>query len=377
VWTVAATTLLGCAAALPGGGDGVSNGGGIAEKNFVYAFSTLSDDLKSCFTAIDCVVSADDEKILRSIHRSLVDGVATIHHVEFVSPTKHPQLFVMDGKPRSARTGKRPGDRIFVNVEHLYVRDGGAERPISIRESTAILVHELAHHHGVGSSDAELRRLDSLSTALLRYLDSRSSRSVEGAADRSVSARESLLLQCTSFRLAGVQSTFTVYYSQRGDHIDYYGAWSTLGRQPSLEDRELLRIKANASFVQMLPALDSASDFDIRLVRGLSGLDGAGLGAGSLAKYTAYFRTEKEGRPEIWNCSLPSCRAREPRGPVERPLPSIVPRWRRPPPSRNFPRCRKGKSPVRWGEAPPRFPWGKRPWRTTGRNSTRNAKRAS
>ena len=47
----------GCAVGIPGG-DGVSNGGGLGEKNFVYAFTRLSADLKNCFTAINCEIKS-------------------------------------------------------------------------------------------------------------------------------------------------------------------------------------------------------------------------------------------------------------------------------------------------------------------------------
>lgn len=307
---LSAALLVGCAAGLPGG-DGVSNGGGLGEKNFVFAFTKLNVDLKSCFTSIDCELSGADEKLLRNIHATLVDGTEQLGNVRFFSPKVAPALAEMEGKPRSARTGTKPGDAIYINTDHLYIADTGGTRPISVRESTGLLIHELGHHHGVGSTEAEMRRLDTLSAKVLKFLSDAEARGGASAADTSLSTRVVPLFSCNSLRLTAAQEHLTVYYYYYQGTVSYRGYWGRNDRYAKETDRFALRIKSNLSQVQVLPDLDTQQDFDMRIARAMIPLFGADRGSfpGSVdaaaARYHVQMRFGGSAASETWVCSLP------------------------------------------------------------------------
>lgn len=299
--TALAGSLVGCAVGVPGG-DGVSNGGGLGEKNFVYAYTQLPKDLKNCITAINCALAPDDEKIVRAVVETLANGTENLHGIEFKSPKEAPGLFVMDGKPRTARTGTKPGDKIYVNVEHLYRQDAGFVRPITVRESTALLIHELAHHHGIGSSDEEMRRLDEMSAKILAFL-----READRKADAPNGSVVSLglvpVLSCRSIRLDGGKY-FSLYYARTAKGPVYQAAWERVSRERP-KDPFLVRIKHSDTTVQVLPELDGTEDFDLRIDRraAFAGAGGRATAVPALPLYGARM-ARGDTLAASWDCTV-------------------------------------------------------------------------
>lgn len=289
--------LSGCALGVPGG-DGVGNGGVIAEKNFIFAYHQLENELKSCLESIDCRLKPEDEKIIRAIHTALVNGTENLHGVEFRSSKDSPGLFVMDGKPRAARTGKNPGDKIYVNIDQLYRTEGGLLRPISVRECTGLLIHELAHHYGIGSSEAEMARLHEMSASVLSFLEASPTRANDGTTSTRETTTVAPVLECRSLRLNGTAAAFSVYFVRTTEGVSYQGAWSMVTRELP-KDRFDLRVKHSADTVQVLPSLDSTESFDLRLSRSTL----AGNPTPLVPKYDA--RMTIDGSVETWQCTIP------------------------------------------------------------------------
>lgn len=157
------------------GGDAVGNGGGMGEKILLVAFSRLRETLSACLSQEACAVDTSERVLLNEILRGLESGRETEDELVFQSEKQLPGFFelpgVAGGTVRSAKTGSEAGARIFINTDHLYLSgQDGTRHPIDEQQGVALLIHEMAHHYGVGSSDAELRELDRLSAKVLLFL---------------------------------------------------------------------------------------------------------------------------------------------------------------------------------------------------------------
>ena len=135
------------------GGDLVNNGGGIAEKNVLYAYEKLDVYLKLCLNSNACKLTLDQKKIVEQIYKSLGEEKQNRNQIEFLSEKAKPNSFILEGQVRVARTGSRVGSVIMINTDLLYSQIGNTYTAVSIPEAVAILVHELGHHYGKYTHD--------------------------------------------------------------------------------------------------------------------------------------------------------------------------------------------------------------------------------
>lgn len=138
-------------ATLPGwarrGGDDVGNGGGLAEKNFLIAYSNLESYTKICLDLDACRLDDEQKRVLSAIIQSMPQQRRIEEQIQFSSEKRNPGFFVLDGQVKVAKTGSTVGAPIYVNVDLIYSKNKFGEIvALSIPEATAILIHELGHH---------------------------------------------------------------------------------------------------------------------------------------------------------------------------------------------------------------------------------------
>ncbi|UYL08571.1 hypothetical protein B9G69_016120 [Bdellovibrio sp. SKB1291214] len=137
------------------GGDWVGNGGGIAEKNVLYAYERLDQYIEICLTSDTCKLDPRQREIIAKIAKGLPQELRG-RMIYFGSEQKTPGFFMIDGLVRVAKTGSSPSSPIYINADLLYSK--GADNQytaVTIPEAVAILVHEFGHHYG-GYSHEEL-----------------------------------------------------------------------------------------------------------------------------------------------------------------------------------------------------------------------------
>lgn len=131
------------------GGDLINNGGGIAEKNVLYAYQKLDSYIKLCLSSDFCKINNQQRSILQKINEGMLLERQNLDQIQFGSEKATPGFFIIDGEIKVAKTGSQIGSPIFINTDLLYTRNElGFYIPLSISECVAILVHELGHHYG-------------------------------------------------------------------------------------------------------------------------------------------------------------------------------------------------------------------------------------
>ncbi len=150
------------------GGDEVTNGGGVAEKNAVFVFLNMSHFLAVCSKSELCAVGAEEKDLIARIQTALVDRPPQADQLVFISERQKPGTFKADGRShgvvRSAVTRGRIGAPIWLNVDHLYQEGkSGALVPLDMPTLASLLLDELAHHVEPRFSDpVEHAKLDAL-----------------------------------------------------------------------------------------------------------------------------------------------------------------------------------------------------------------------
>lgn len=131
------------------GGDLVNNGGGIAEKNVLYAYQKLDTYIKLCLSSDFCKIDKQQKSILEKINEGLPLERQNLNQIQFASEKSSPGFFIIDGEVKVAKTGSQIGSPIFINTDLLYTKNElGFYIPLNISECVAILAHELGHHYG-------------------------------------------------------------------------------------------------------------------------------------------------------------------------------------------------------------------------------------
>ena len=131
------------------GGDLVNNGGGLAEKNVLFAYQKLDSYLRLCLSSEMCRIEKSQRDILEKIAAGLPAEKQNAEQIKFDSERKNPGFFIIDGTVKVAKTGSNVGSPIHINTDLLYSRNEmGYYIPVSISEAVSILVHELGHHYG-------------------------------------------------------------------------------------------------------------------------------------------------------------------------------------------------------------------------------------
>ncbi len=131
------------------GRDDVNNGGGLAEKNILYALENLSQYVGLCLNSQTCKITESERDLLNKISLSLPAERQIKDLVQFVSEKAKPGTFVIDGEMKVAKTGGSIGSQIFFNRDLLYLKNAaGLTVPMSLTEAVSHLIHEFGHHHG-------------------------------------------------------------------------------------------------------------------------------------------------------------------------------------------------------------------------------------
>jgi hypothetical protein len=135
------------------GGGFVNNGGGIAEKNVLYAYEKLDTYIQLCLSTNACKLSREQGSLLLQIYRALPLERHS-KQLFFSSEKKTPGFFMIDGNVRVAKTGDAIGSPIYINSDLLYTKGyGDSYDPVTIPEAVAILIHEMGHHQGFHSHE--------------------------------------------------------------------------------------------------------------------------------------------------------------------------------------------------------------------------------
>lgn len=146
------TSILFVTALAHAGGDLVNNGGGLAEKNVLYAYQKLDAYINLCLSSDFCKIDKLQRGILEQIRDNLAQERQNFEQIRFASENASPGFFIIDGEVKVAKTGSHIASPIFINTDLLYTKNElGYFIPLSISECVAILVHELGHHYGAYS----------------------------------------------------------------------------------------------------------------------------------------------------------------------------------------------------------------------------------
>lgn len=131
-------------------GDGVGNGGGIAENNIVFAYNTLGEYIDFSLSQSIEIYSLEEVEILGEIKNSLIKEYQNKKQLIFLSGKKYPDIFIIPfGEVRIAVTGSSIGSPIYFNTDLLYTEDFGVIGYLAISQAISILIHEFGHHHGI------------------------------------------------------------------------------------------------------------------------------------------------------------------------------------------------------------------------------------
>ena len=135
--------------ALWAGGDMVNNGGGLSEKTILFTYKNLHKYIGLCLKAEGCKLTEKQKVLLEKIQAALPEEQKNANQLQFLSESKNPGTFIIDGEIKVAKTGSTVGSPIYVNTDMLYQKnDAGVYAPTVLAEAVAILIHELGHHHG-------------------------------------------------------------------------------------------------------------------------------------------------------------------------------------------------------------------------------------
>lgn len=145
---IAATLVISLSGVSAFAGGFVNNGGGLAEKNVLYAYQKLGTYIQLCLGTPACKLNPTQQTLLSKIADVLPQEQKT-QQIIFASEKAAPGTFMIDGNVRVAKTGDDIGGPIYINVDMLYTKgDGDTYDPVTIPEAVAIIVHELGHHQG-------------------------------------------------------------------------------------------------------------------------------------------------------------------------------------------------------------------------------------
>jgi predicted Zn-dependent protease with MMP-like domain len=130
------------------GGDHVNNGGGLSERNILFAYEKMGKYIQLCLHSETCKLTTTQREILEKIQAGLPREKVRAQ-IEFASEKNLPGYFIIDGRVRLARTGSTVGSVIIINVDMLDTKnESGGVDPMSIAEGVSLLVHEFGHHYG-------------------------------------------------------------------------------------------------------------------------------------------------------------------------------------------------------------------------------------
>jgi hypothetical protein len=152
------------------GGDDIGNGGGIAEKNFLIALSSLESYSNICLELDACRLDLSEKKVLSDIIKAMPEERKVAELLQFVSGKAQPGFFVINGEMKVAKTGSVIGTPIYLNTDLIYFQNSfGTTEAVSIPMALGILLHELGHHVSVQTH----AQLDSMGVKVAQFLQNR------------------------------------------------------------------------------------------------------------------------------------------------------------------------------------------------------------
>jgi hypothetical protein len=137
------------------GGDYVGNGGGLAEKNILFAWNNVAKYARLCLDVSSCRLSQAERELLADIEAAMKKELKSDDPIQFVSEKKQPGFFRIDGEIKVAKTGSKIGSVIYVNKDMIYTKNAFDQiEPMSIASALAMLIHEVGHHVSKASHEA-------------------------------------------------------------------------------------------------------------------------------------------------------------------------------------------------------------------------------
>jgi hypothetical protein len=138
-------------------GDDVNNGGGVAERTILYAYSKLEPYIKLCLSAETCKLKSGEAELLTKILNALPDEYANTEQIRFASEKDNPGTFLINGEIKAAKTGNKIGSPIYFNRDLFASKTiHNTFEPISLSNAVSLLVHEMGHHHPSKFQEADL-----------------------------------------------------------------------------------------------------------------------------------------------------------------------------------------------------------------------------
>ncbi|MBT4791666.1 MAG: hypothetical protein HON90_08860 [Halobacteriovoraceae bacterium] len=132
-------------------GDGVGNGAGLSENNFVFVYKNFSKYLQYAFLQPKLNFDQKELIILEKISKSLSKEYENKKQLQFINdPNTFKTPFPYE---RIAVTWDDIGSEIYINKNLLYQTTTGIPRVITISQVLSILLHEFGHHHGIGNGE--------------------------------------------------------------------------------------------------------------------------------------------------------------------------------------------------------------------------------
>ncbi len=138
----------------------------LGEETYSYLWPNMRRLIVHCISnKEDCQITSLEEELLKKIARADAQELAG-NGLIFESGRENPNRFDLDdqGKPRSAVTGDHIAGPIYINTDYF--------ENLSWNNAIALLVHELAHHHGVKDHAA----LDRLGLKVALHADAQSNK---------------------------------------------------------------------------------------------------------------------------------------------------------------------------------------------------------
>ncbi len=131
-------------------GDGVGNGGGIAENNIVFAYQNLASYIDYATFEKNNDFDSQEINLLTLIRANLPNEYRNKRQLVFLSGRRHPNIFIYPfNQVRLAVTGSKVGSVIYINTDLLYTKDQNGIKALSITQAVSMLIHEMGHHHNV------------------------------------------------------------------------------------------------------------------------------------------------------------------------------------------------------------------------------------
>jgi hypothetical protein len=151
--------------------DTVGNGGDLPQLNFHFAYDSLDRYLEECLVSTDCTLQASEKKLMQKIYQSLSQEKETAQQLRFRSEQADPGFFNIEGEVKVAKTGNNIGDLIFINSDYIsHVDEDGNYQPITVPQASALLLHELGHHQGIGHTEPEEQLLNAVGSKVAMNL---------------------------------------------------------------------------------------------------------------------------------------------------------------------------------------------------------------